>query len=180
MMTTCVVYWLYDEQHDVCPWRHGYIGISERWSRRLIRHKSGPHYRAKNVTWRILFIGTKAECLMLEQKLRPHLRIGWNQAFGGETTGAGTRGLAKSPEWRAAMSEAAKRRYADPAERKRMSIAVKKGLKGIDRSGPNNSRFGIATSEETKAKIRARLAERGGYRGKKNPNYRHGHRVDAL
>jgi hypothetical protein len=66
------------------------------------------------------------------------------------------------------------KRYADPAQHKRTSRAVKKGLKNVDRSGPNNSRFGKHLSEETKEKIRQRIAERG-ITGSNNPNYRHGH-----
>ena len=52
------------------------------------------------------------------------------------------------------------------------SEAVKRGLKGIARSGANNPMFGRAMSEETKQKIRDAIDERGGISGSNNPNYR--------
>jgi hypothetical protein len=172
--TTCVVYWLYNDG-CICPWRHGYIGISVRWPQRLYRHKiDGTHFRVKDTKWRILFIGTQDQCLELEKQLRPHLGIGWNKAYGGETTGKGIRGIPKSPEWREKMRLAALARYAKPGEKERTAKAVKNVLRHVDRSGENNSHFGKPTSESAKQKMRNRIAERGGVSGKRNPNYRHG------
>jgi hypothetical protein len=77
------------------------------------------------------------------------------------------------------MRAAALKRYRDPAESERTSRAVKKGLRGIDRTGSNNPSFGKPMSEATKQKVRKRIAERGGLLGKSNPNYRHGRYADS-
>ena len=71
------------------------------------------------------------------------------------------------------MRQAALARYADPKERERTQQAVKKAFETIDRSGPNNSRYGVKQSEATKEKIRQRALERD-MGGANNPNYRHG------
>jgi NUMOD3 motif len=84
------------------------------------------------------------------------------------------KGIPKSPEHRENMRQAALRRYADPTERERTSKAVKRGLAHIDRSGKNNSRFGKHCSEETKEKLRRRIAERN-ISGSNNPNFKQGH-----
>ena len=59
------------------------------------------------------------------------------------------------------MRHYALRRYANPAERERMSLAVKKAFKGVDRSGPNNAHYGKPHSEEAKARIGRLARERG-------------------
>ena len=82
------------------------------------------------------------------------------------------KGRPKSPDQREKMRQASLRRYQDPTERQRTSEAVKRGLKGIDRSGAGNSMFGRTMSEETKQKIRDAIDERGGVPGSRNPNYR--------
>jgi hypothetical protein len=80
--TSCVIYWLTDSR-CVCPWRHGYIGISTRYSIRLRQHK-----RKWPTTFKaqILFAGTLSECRALEFKFRPHANIGWNENPGGGKT----------------------------------------------------------------------------------------------
>jgi hypothetical protein len=105
--------------------------------------------------------------------MRPTAGIGWNKLPGGQFGHAG-KGIPKPPEQREKMRQAALTRYADPAEHKRTSKAVKRGLKNVDRSGPNNPRYGKPVSEETKQKMRDRIVERGGVAGRKNPNYRSG------
>jgi hypothetical protein len=127
----------------------------------------------ENFRIEVLFRGPKEDCLALEHRLRPTPHIGWNVGVGGFTNGKGLRGIPKSPEHRAKQREAALRRYADPAERKRTQRAVKKAFKTIDRSGANNAMFGRKQSEETKRKIGDKALARD-VSGKRNPNYRHG------
>ena len=93
--------------------------------------------------------------------------------------GTGSPGIPKSRKTRERMREAALRRYAKPGEKKKTQAAVKKAFETIDRSGPNNGRFGKPVSEETKEKMRQRIAERGGVDGKNNPNFRHGRYSDC-
>jgi hypothetical protein len=85
---TCVIYWLHDSR-CVCPWRHGYIGISTWLQHRLAAHRRGQGTSARvpaNFSYQILFKGTAAECRALEYKLRPHFDIGWNHNPGGGKT----------------------------------------------------------------------------------------------
>ena len=174
-----VVYWLYDER-CVCIWRHGYIGVTVTLERRLWRHRNEPRtsFLPDQFEGQVLFRGHIKHCLALEKKLRPTPGIGWNRLPGG-LAGHATKGVPKSPEQREKMRQAALKRYADPAEHERTARAVKKGLKGIDRSGSNNSNFGKPVSEETKEKMRQRIVERGGVDGQNNPNYKHGRYSDC-
>jgi hypothetical protein len=218
----CVVYWLHDRNCE-CPWRHGYIGISARWEKRLKEHRYSKRW-PEDFQATILFRGTEEECFALEMQFRPNHGIGWNPARGGNNNGrtlgykhsdasranvskalrgrkksegwrrklaAANKGKTRSPEsrakqsaaakgrskpevWRNLMSKKAKLRYTDPNECLKMSLSVKKALKGVDRSGANNSRFGKPVSEATKEKMRQRIAERGGVDGPNNPNFKHG------
>ena len=148
---------------------------SRLWSR-LAQHQNRERI-PKPFEYKIIFRGSRKEALALEAKLRPRPYIGWNIGVGGFADGRGLRGIPRPSSLRAAISASAKLRYADPKEHERTSKAVKRGLKGVDRSGSNNSRFGAVVSEKTKQKMRDKIAERGGVAGKRNPNYRHGRRV---
>jgi hypothetical protein len=168
-----VVYWLYDE---TCtnPELHGYIGATGRFWARIGMHKKSGRFASKHFEIKILYRSSNRQaCLAYEKQLRPHPDIGWNIHIGGFQKGGGGKGIPKSPEHRAKQREAALRRYADPAERKRTQRAVKKAFKTIDRSGANNAMFGRKQSEETKRKIGDKALARD-VSGKRNPNYRHG------
>jgi hypothetical protein len=164
-----VVYWLFDDR-CVCPWSHGYIGISGRIARRLNQHRESGRF--PNFEIKILFKGAKNDCLALEAKLRPRPSIGWNVGIGGYADGRGTRGIPKSPEHRERIRAATLRRYADPVERARTRAAVKKAFVHIDRTGSNNAMFGRKHSEETKHKIARRKI--GQQSGADNPNWKGG------
>lgn len=169
-----VVYWLHNDR-CICLWRHGYIGVTNRLPQRWHQHRhGGPVVRSHpDAACIVIFEGSREECLALELKMRPTPHIGWNIGFGGSLLGGGLRGVPKPPEQRAKQRAAALKRYADPAEHARTQRAVKQALKNIDRTGPNNPRFGKHCSEETKDKIRQRALERG-ISGANNPNYKHG------
>ena len=152
--TSCVVYWLRDER-CICPWRHGYIGISERWPRRLIRHR---RESPRSFEWKILFEGSVEECMKLEGLFRSRPMTGWNLASGG-IKGGGT--APKKEPTREKMRAAALARYTKPGEKEYTSRAVKRGLKGVNRSGANNANFGKHMSEAAKDKVRAKIVERG-------------------
>lgn len=87
--TSCVVYWLFDGR-CVCPWHHGYIGISICFEHRLAAHRrglwKGARWRPREFNIQILFSGTRNECRSLEFKMRPHFDIGWNRNPGGGRT----------------------------------------------------------------------------------------------
>lgn len=169
----CIVYWLYDER-CICPWRHGYIGVSIEFDARLQRHRlrAGTRKGAVGVpaifNHKILFIGTLDECLALEEQFRPHRGIGWNRARGGQRpwldykhdaetrakSSAAVKGRSKRPkslETCAKISVAALRRYADPTQR----AAAAAHLRALrcDRAGTNNGHFGKPHSNSTKQKI---------------------------
>jgi hypothetical protein len=167
--TSCLVYWLHDDR-CVCPWRHGYIGISTNWFRRLKRHRTNLGV----FQWKHLFTGSIEQCLKLERQLRPKPGIGWNEAPGGWPGGGAA---PKKRTTRELMRAAALRRYADPAERERTKLIVRAVFKNIDRTGASNGHFGKSTTEAAKQKMRDAIAARGGVSGKRNPNYRHGRYV---
>ena len=88
---TCVVYWLHDAT-CVCPWRHGYVGVTSRFERRIARHKRENRFPDFKVS--ILFRGTIEQCHALELQLRPNFQIGWNVVKGGRS-GAAMAGMPK-------------------------------------------------------------------------------------
>lgn len=177
MRTKAVVYWLYDDR-CICYFRHGYIGVTVSWPRRLWRHRAeSSAFLPSDFEGKVLFRGHIKECLALEQQLRSTAGIGWNRYPGGRS-GTASKGLPKSPEHKAKIRAAAFERWKDREARVAQSAAVKRGLKNVDRTGANNANFGKQTSEETKQKMRDRLAERGGVSGTNNPNYRHGRYVE--
>lgn len=180
MMGDCCVYWLFDD-HCICLWRHGYIGVTINLTRRLAGHRRGNGRGTKllpeNFQFEILFTGTSAQCFELEQHLRPVPMIGWNRARGGpRAPDEILKGIPKSLEHKARIAAASKLRWSDLAARKIQSATVKKSLASIDRSGANNTNFGKATSEAAKQKMRDKIIERGGI---VNPVPKGSHRTDA-
>jgi hypothetical protein len=142
----CVVYWLFDTA-CVCPWKHGYIGVTVNLRNRLKWHRAK---QERIFEYRILFEGTEQECYALEAAMRPEAFIGWNMALGGE---GGSR-QPRSPETRQRMREAALRRYADPAERAKMS-AVQMGRTVAWGAKIAAGRLGLKPSDATRAKMSA-------------------------
>lgn len=161
---TCVLYWLYDDR-CICPWRHGYIGVTVRLTNRLSAHRRSGHF--PNFHCQILFTGSIIECAALEFKMRPNGMIGWNVGCGGNR---------KSIEQREKMRKRALTRWSDPAARVAHRAIVKAGLAGIDRSGMSNANYGKKTSEAAKQKMRDRIIERGGIA---NPIPKGSHRTDT-
>lgn len=161
--TSCVVYWLYNNR-CICPWRHGYIGISRNWLKRLKRHRTN----RGDFQWKHFFTGSVEDCMTIERQLRPRPGIGWNEAPGGEYGGGSA---PKKEQTRELMRQAALHRYTDPAERERTSAVVKTALKNVDRSGTNNSNYGKQTSEAAKEKMRTKIIKRGGIAGSNNPMF---------
>lgn len=143
---TCVVYWLFDAR-CVCPWKHGYIGITVNFKNRLKNHrrKFGQAFNHQ-----ILFRGSNDDCLLLEVKMRPRPFIGWNWAEGGTPISRAP----KSAEHRWKMKEAALRRYADPAERTKMS-EIQKGRKITWAEKIASGKRGLKPSDATRAKMSA-------------------------
>ena len=170
------VYWLYSGKGKR-PKNHGYIGITANLEMRILQHQRlNERHRVlkvpKEFNWRVLFIGTKKQCLELEKRLRPRSNIGWNHGPGGVANSAS--GVPKSTEHREKIRLASIARWAKKGAREKQSIAVKKGLREIDRSGANNAMWGKHMSEEAKEKVRQKIIERGGVWGRNNPNYKDG------
>ena len=131
---SCVVYWLYDER-CFCPWRHGYVGVSLRWKQRLYQHQ---RFWPSAFSWKILFCGTRRECLKLEWQLRPTDGIGWNENPGGGTS-LSTKTLQK-------MSESGK-------QRPPISEETRNKLRVLMIGTTNKGRIGQKKSDEERAKI---------------------------
>jgi hypothetical protein len=170
------LYWATDNP-DKSPLSYGYVGVSMDLKKRKYHHIHDETIPVKDFEMIVLFRGPENKCYELEKLLRPSLNIGWNHHPGGRL-GHAHKNIPKSPEQRAKMRAVALARYTKPGEHERTSRAVKRGLKGVDRTGANNAMFGRTQSEETKQKIRDAIAERGGVSGKNNPNYRHGQCVE--
>ena len=106
-MSECVVYWLFDALcTDVR--KHGYVGISEKWEKRLIQHRGNRSF-PKDFDYAILYTGTLKQCYAMEAVLRPDHGIGWNKSKGGPNQGR-TFGYKHSVESRANVSAALKGR----------------------------------------------------------------------
>lgn len=80
-----VVYWLYNE-FCTDPMIHGYVGITNNLPRRLGQHRKRKRI-PDNFQWKILFEGTRDECLQEELRLRPDCFVGWNVVVGGRNSG---------------------------------------------------------------------------------------------
>jgi hypothetical protein len=186
-MPECVVYWLHDDS-CVCPWRHGYIGISARWEKRVKEHRWSKRW-PDNFQVTILFRGSEAECFNLEMKLRPGHRIGWNPARGGNNNGR-TLGYKHSDQSRANVSASLRGKKKSDEHRRKLAIAgtgktrsatsrVKQGaaMKGRTKSEETRKRMSEAASlryanpaEREKMSVAVRR-NRPDIRGERNPMY---------
>jgi len=118
-----VLYWLYDAR-CVCPWRHGYIGITVRLPGRLKQHAK----RRRNFEWKILFEGTLHECRALEYRMRPKANVGWNDHIGGGKQNLGRGGWKHPPrsaESRALVSATLRGHVRTPESRAKQSSKTK-------------------------------------------------------
>jgi hypothetical protein len=129
-----VVYWLYDD-NCICYWRHGYIGITNDEKTRIRAHKN----RFGELSYRILFCGSKIECCEVEYQLRPHDNIGWNIAPGGN------RPAKRTAEWIAKLSKSKTGQH--------HSSETKEKLRLIN-LGKLNPHKGRVWTEDSKAKLR--------------------------
>jgi len=120
-----VCYWVFD-QTCVCPWRHGYVGVTKNRETRQRQHLR----RFNGARFQILFRGSQRECRKVEYALRPVAGIGWNKSPGGQRSQPWT------GESRAKVSEAMKRIN---------TVEV--------RARKSDARMGYVLSEETKRKI---------------------------
>jgi len=106
------VYWI-RAPHHTDMFTEGYIGFSSRGTeKRFKQHKKDskrdknkhlPIYRAFDKYGDLLIVSTIVEgpddyCLMIEQKLRPTEKIGWNINRGGEKASLGTKRSKESCE----------------------------------------------------------------------------------
>jgi hypothetical protein len=135
----CILYWLFDDS-CICLWRHGYIGITTNWTKRLQRHqRTMPHA----FRFAVLYRGSKEECRKLEHQLRPHRHIGWNVAPGGNLARLGFKA---SDETKEKMRIAAMQRP-PPSEETRERLRI------TSTGRTNKGRIGQRKSDEERAKI---------------------------
>jgi hypothetical protein len=139
--TECVVYWLFDDK-CVCPWKHGYVGITIYPRKRITQHRVDGRLPA-NFQSLVLFRGSIDECLALEERLRPYPFIGWNRSHGGGHTQAGFK---HSEGSRQQMSEAAK-------QRPPISDETREKLRIANTGRTNRGRIAQLKSEEEREKI---------------------------
>jgi hypothetical protein len=135
----CILYWLFDDS-CICLWRHGYIGITTNWTKRLQRHR---RTMPRAFRFAILYRGSKEECKNLEHQLRPHRHIGWNVAPGGNMARLGAQ---HSDETKEKMRIAAMQRP-PPSEDTRERLRI------TSTGRTNKGRIGKKKSDEERAKI---------------------------
>lgn len=90
--TEAVLYWIRQKDH-VDMFTEGYIGVSSKVNQRWADHKKKPSnqhlanaikkYGWDNLVKEVILVANKAYCLMIETKLRPSNKIGWNVTIGG-------------------------------------------------------------------------------------------------
>ncbi|MGY8661770.1 NUMOD3 domain-containing DNA-binding protein [Bradyrhizobium sp. UFLA05-109] len=158
----CVVYWLFDER-CVCLLRHGYIGITSNWTKRLQRHRRNGTFPV-GFGWKVLFRGPKSVCRKLEWQLRPTRSIGWNRTAGGGLARLGYRATETAKQ---NMREAAKGRPPVSDEtrdklRQRMIGTTNRGRIGQQKSDEERAKIVAATkgkpkSDEHRRKMSARM-----------------------
>jgi hypothetical protein len=136
-MSDCVVYWLHDDS-CVCPWRHGYIGISARWKYREADHRRSGRW-PEGYLATILFRGNREECLATEKEFRPVSGVGWNRAVGGKPI--------------VLLSEASRARMREARLRQKLSETTREKLRVSSTGRTNRGRVGQKKSEEERRKI---------------------------
>jgi hypothetical protein len=166
----CCVYWLFDETCSV-PENDGYIGITNNPRQRRAEHRSLNKLRWTG--FKILFVGTRDECLERELGYRPHPGIGWNCNSGGgsgKTFAKETRRkISENQKWRRASEATKAKMRAAHANRSPELRAMYRALaKG------NKSRTGQKASAEERAKqSKARLGNKNAVGNKNRVGKKH-------
>lgn len=86
----CYLYWIHLPEHTNIM-TQGYIGVSNAPKRRLWEHHNiteNPHLqnafnKYNNIKFSILLQGDEDYCYIMEEKIRPDIKIGWNINKGG-------------------------------------------------------------------------------------------------
>lgn len=149
-----VVYWIYDHNCNN-PKIDGYVGITDDFDRRWKQHKKG---RFTKHEIKVLFEGTREECLSLERELRPAAKIGWNFSIGGEVSknwgwNKGLIGHHKhSEETKKQMSKAQMGKKLSPEHRMKISLA-KKGMIFSEEHRQNLSKSQRGCKKPRKSKL---------------------------
>ncbi len=152
-MMKCVVYWLFDETCRY-PARHGYVGITTRFKRRIVEHRLSGEF-PDGFSAVIIYEGTVDECFAIEEQLRPQHRIGWNKSRGGHMRNHSV-GYAYSDEARAKMSAALKGREISSEWREKLRLAGIGHKRSVEsRSKQSASMAGRSKTPEQRAKMSA-------------------------
>jgi hypothetical protein len=144
-MADWTVYWLYDDQ-CVCPWRHGYIGITSKLASRLKNHR---RRWKRPFEHKVLFVGAKTECRALEWALRPEASRGWNKNVGGMKSPR--LGVVLPAHVKQNMREAANRRWQEQPMTEETRDKYRVRMLGTT----NKGRLGQKKSTGERAKIAA-------------------------
>lgn len=166
----CYVYWIYNNDCiDIS--KHGYIGVTKHPDIRSRVHERRNKNIPKNVTMKIIFVGTRQECFDKELEFRPTAGIGWNKAIGG-SHGWQT-GFIHSEETKQKMKE----KWTEDRKKatSKATIARNKSMKGQKRpkqsksiSGSSNPMYGKTHSRETRKKISEINKNRTDYKVQEN------------
>lgn len=135
---------------------HGYVGVSQNPKRRLREHLKNNSRIPKDVWIEIIFEGTREDCFLKEEELRPVKNVGWNRAVGGAQ--GFKKGFVHSEQTREKLKAAwtAERKQAasiQKAERNKLLKGQKRPKQSTAMSGSNNPMFGQTHSAEAIKKI---------------------------
>ena len=85
------LYWVYDDTCDSVLGT-GYVGVTEDPPVRLQQLRQSRTV-PRNAKLRVLYEGTRAQCLARERALRPYYHQGWNRDVGGKAAYPSRHGL---------------------------------------------------------------------------------------
>jgi len=149
------LYWIYN---DSCndPSSDGYIGITEDVEHRFKQHiKKNPRIPT-DCKIKVLFIGTREECFILESQYRPNKDIGWNSAAGGKH--GWKTGFSHSDSTKQKLKDAwtDERRRAAAEFRAQFNTTLrgqKRPKQSIAMSGKNNPMYGTVRPDHVKQAV---------------------------
>lgn len=138
-MSECYVYWIHLPNHKI---HEGYIGITKNIDKRWKYHKSGYgkcthlinaiNKYGDTLVWEVIREGSKEDCYLLEQSLRPNANIGWNIRPGGcdivDLTDEHKTNI-KNAHLGKKLSEETKRKISESHKGKKMSEQAKFNMK---------------------------------------------------
>lgn len=151
------VYWVYDETCENYL-TDGYIGVTDYIESRIKYHVNRNQRipKDKELSYKILFCGSREECFLKEEEFRPNAGIGWNGAKGGAHGWVSefTHSEKTKQKLKDAWTDERKQNASKPRPKHAEILRGRKRPKHAEfMSGENNGMYGKNHSEESKRKM---------------------------